>query len=734
LKKKSVRTSNIALVCIIGLIVCTSPFGLGIHHSMVNKGICTSGTALYNSLDQITFVSKSTGLDIPAKDEGKTGLELADINNDGHPDIISVGDHGSPYVGSQQHGIMVWLGDGNGVWTVYQNGNFGYGGCAAGDLNLDGHLDVIWGIHHNYGPVGFGDTLIGAALGDGTGMNWSPWAIGLGTGGETWGMFESDLADFNNDGYLDIVSQSFGASNGYHVYRNNGDGTWTHMWSLTGDNCNWDLKVCDINADGFMDFVGTRWGTNVLLGDGVFHFTLHQNGLPSTTIVGLDVGDFNNDGCDDLVASYSSLGIECFQYNPQNSVWVSTSNGLPTTGTYYVQFGDMNGDGHLDIVGYSAPTGRVYLGDGIGNWVADATFSMPTVGSYSAFRIDGDFDHDGREDVLIQAAQGSWPTYQNQLRAFSPWLEPGSLSVQIQSPNGGETLRSGSIRMVRWLAAVPPSQGQATVTLQLSLAGDAGPWQTFASNIPNNGRYQWKVCGSESMHCRLKIIVSTSSSSASAISSADFTILGFNAYAHGPYEGSVGEPVYFTGSAENGTPPYSFHWEFGDGNTSDEQNPTHIYAAAGNYTATLLVTEATGLTASDAAWVFIYDTNTPPEIPTINGPTNGKKGQAYLYTFTTIDPEEDDIYYYIDWGDNTNSGWIGPYLSDTEVSQQHTWLERGTYTIQCKARDVHGAESDWGVLQVKMPLSVHLSFLPFFQKLIERHPLLFPLLRHLLKH
>lgn len=62
----------------------------------------------------ITFISKSSGLETPEKEGGKTELELADINNDGHLDIICVGDHGSPYVNSDQHGIMVWLGDGEG--------------------------------------------------------------------------------------------------------------------------------------------------------------------------------------------------------------------------------------------------------------------------------------------------------------------------------------------------------------------------------------------------------------------------------------------------------------------------------------------------------------------------------------------------------------------------------------------------------------------------------------------
>jgi len=145
----------------------------------------------------VTLVSRSAGLADPDKEEGKTELELADFNGDGYLDLVSVGDHGSPYFNSDEHGIMVWLGNGAGNWTVHQSGNFGYGGCAAGDLNRDGLMDLAWGVHHNYTSSDFGNQLIEAALGDGSGASWTPWDDGLATSGEDWGMFATDLADFN---------------------------------------------------------------------------------------------------------------------------------------------------------------------------------------------------------------------------------------------------------------------------------------------------------------------------------------------------------------------------------------------------------------------------------------------------------------------------------------------------------------------------------------------------------
>ena len=60
----------------------------------------------------LSYVESSTGLRPPAWEEGDTELEMADVNGDGHVDIVSVGDHGNPEVNSDEKGLMVWLGNG----------------------------------------------------------------------------------------------------------------------------------------------------------------------------------------------------------------------------------------------------------------------------------------------------------------------------------------------------------------------------------------------------------------------------------------------------------------------------------------------------------------------------------------------------------------------------------------------------------------------------------------------
>jgi len=93
----------------------------------------------------------------------------------------------------------------------------------------------------------------------------------------------------------------------------------------------------------------------------------------------------------------------------------------------------------------------------------------------------------------------------------------------------------------------------------------------------------------------------------------------------------------------------------------------------------------------------------PPNPPIITGPKSGKPNRYYDYTFKAQDPEENQVYYYIDWGDNTTKGWIGPLTSGEEIILDHTWSESGKYKIRAKAMDTYCWESDWGYLDVTMP-------------------------------
>jgi len=122
---------------------------------------------------------------------------------------------------------------------------------------------------------------------------------------------------------------------------------------------------------------------------------------------------------------------------------------------------------------------------------------------------------------------------------------------------------------------------------------------------------------------------------------------------------------------------------------------------------------------------------TAPEAPTITGETQGHYGESYDYTFVSNDPENQDIRYYIDWGDGSYEDWIGPYSSGEEITVSHTWDEENSYTIQAKAKDTLDVESPWSTLEVTMPVNQQ-STHPWFHWLLYHFPNAFPILRLLL--
>ena len=72
-----------------------------------------------------------------------------------------------------------------------------------------------------------------------------------------------------------------------------------------------------------------------------------------------------------------------------------------------------------------------------------------------------------------------------------------------------------------------------------------------------------------------------------------------------PRSGTVPLPVQFTGSASGGVSPYSYSWTFGDGSSSNQQNPSYIYSTTGTYMATLTVTDTMGNVAQSIAFLTI---------------------------------------------------------------------------------------------------------------------------------
>jgi len=203
--------------------------------------------------------------------------------------------------------------------------------------------------------------------------------------------------------------------------------------------------------------------------------------------------------------------------------------------------------------------------------------------------------------------------------------------------------------------------------------------------------------------------------------------------ANGPYYGLIYEPVHFEGYSKGGYSPHSYYWDFGDNNSSNEEDPEHTYIEPGNYTVILTVTDNTSNTSNDETWAWIQDGNHLPDTPDIDGPNRGNPEITYDYKFIGNDPDESVIYLYVDWDDGSNSSWLGPYDSGKEVTLSHKWSQQKTYIIKCKTRDPYGAESDWAEFEVEIPRNKAVNFnFNLLSWLLERFPNAFSLLRYIL--
>jgi len=204
--------------------------------------------------------------------------------------------------------------------------------------------------------------------------------------------------------------------------------------------------------------------------------------------------------------------------------------------------------------------------------------------------------------------------------------------------------------------------------------------------------------------------------------------------AGGIYYGDVGQEIMFdaSGSFDHEGEIISYVWDFGDGNQGFGMNTIHSYDTQAVYSVKLYVEDNQGNIVNDTTWAFIGRSNDPPNKPNIDGPTYGKRGVEHEYKFSTTDPDGDDIYYYVFWGD-IYPEWIGPFPSGEIITLSHTWIDKAKYHLRVKTKDCYGFHSEWASLNVSIPKGkpkdLNLNFIDWF---FERFPNAFPILKKIL--
>ncbi|MFA5102301.1 MAG: SdrD B-like domain-containing protein [Candidatus Thermoplasmatota archaeon] len=172
-----------------------------------------------------------------------------------------------------------------------------------------------------------------------------------------------------------------------------------------------------------------------------------------------------------------------------------------------------------------------------------------------------------------------------------------------------------------------------------------------------------------------------------------------------PYRGFINGIVTFNGSKSYDYDGriISWRWVFGDGTNGTGDVTTHVYTTPGVYNVSLLVMDDDFATDMYTTTATITEENNAPAKPVIAGPLSGVTTVNYLYTVVAIDPDGDNLRYFIDWGDNTqdNSSFLE---SGTNHEFSHQWTTPGFYTIQTYAQDIFNDTSD--TTQIKIAIAV----------------------------
>lgn len=186
---------------------------------------------------------------------------------------------------------------------------------------------------------------------------------------------------------------------------------------------------------------------------------------------------------------------------------------------------------------------------------------------------------------------------------------------------------------------------------------------------------------------------------------------------------------YCTRSSDPNNDGLYYNWSWGDGNYSGWLGPyenrercwaQYNWSEPGIYQIRVKAMDGPRNETIASTNLMVYDesdwsdpltvivtnddpSNTSPNNPQINGETNGKAGSIYAYTINCKDEDSDDLYYTIEWGDLSETSYLGPYNSEDMITVEHSWNSQGEYTVRVKATDVFQTDSQWTTLEVSMP-------------------------------
>ncbi len=372
------------------------------------------------------FVPFDEGL--PKSGEWREGFRVADLNADGHPDIV----HGPPR--KQPGPPVIFLGDGKGSWTRWAEARipelpYDYGDVEVADFNRDRHLDLALAVHYR-------GLLV--LTGDGHG-SFADSSVGLGFNARASSGFSSRAiraVDWNGDGLMDLVAVSEGPRMGAPgaaspwgamVFLNEGASGWRRQEQvLSAGNFSDSLALGDFDGDGHTDVATGSMvlGHNDLVslwrtGGAAVSLDVPIPG-PNHYVQAVAAGDFDRDGKDDLAVAYLTLEGEAGWYSELDVFYarpggrwdrriLSHDSGKDVA--VALASGHLRGPGAPDLVALTTLGETVvYLNDGHGTWTQTSS-TIPAYGpACRGAHVElADLDGAGRDEIISSFADEPHP-------------------------------------------------------------------------------------------------------------------------------------------------------------------------------------------------------------------------------------------------------------------------------------------------------------------------------------
>ena len=370
-------------------------------------------------------------LDYDSAGQNSRSMAAADLNNDGHVDLVTADVCNSNCTNGV---VSVLLGNGDGTFQTavsYSSGGLDASAVAIGDVNGDGKPDVV--VVNNCVDNNCANGSVSVLLGNGDGTFQS--AVAYNSGGESAASVA--IADVNGDAKLDVIVANTCATNNctngsVSVLLGNGDGTLQAavVYNSGGQSATF-VAVGDLNGDGKPDLaVANQCVSNgncnngvvsVLLGngDGTFNTAVNYaaTGVYSNSIA---IGDINGDGHPDLAVSNQcnnsnqcSVGdVNVFLGNGDGTFQAAIDYASGGEYASAVALADINGDGKLDLLTANqvdnngnwmdGSVAGVLLGNGDGTFQPAASYSSGNV--EGSFMVVADANGDGKPDLLMANA------------------------------------------------------------------------------------------------------------------------------------------------------------------------------------------------------------------------------------------------------------------------------------------------------------------------------------------